>query len=292
MTTADTAQDAQIAPTDTDMEAQIREFFELNFEALRLEGGHSFSPNVKEIALQQVLLYWHKLHDIAVHVTDTEVRLNLPGQTTPGGRTFGIEGVVDIVRENDRTTMYDIKTHDAEAVRGNTAAYEKQLNVYAHIWKNLRGQELDETAIIATELPPTLREALASGNTDRVEAEVAKWRPVIEIPYDPRHVASTIADFGRIVDAIEDADFAPPSYAVLTSRLPGARRIFAINVCLECDARYSCAAFRNYAVHGRAPADRTFRAYYGSSESDIERDNRLFAALDAMPSPDDLDLES
>ena len=58
-----------------DIEARINEFFEENFAALLLEGGHSLAPEVKETARQQVLMYWRKLRDIAERVTDTEVRL-------------------------------------------------------------------------------------------------------------------------------------------------------------------------------------------------------------------------
>src|SRR5690348_9617353 len=136
-----------------DVEARIHEFFEENFEALRLAGDRSLAPEVKEAALQQVLLYWRRLKDIALKVTDTEVRLNLPHQVTPQGRMFGIEGIVDIVREQGETVMYDIKTHDADAIRQNLGAYEQQLNVYAYIWQKLRGEALDAMAIIATRFP-------------------------------------------------------------------------------------------------------------------------------------------
>jgi hypothetical protein len=68
-----------------EVEARIREFFEENLQALQAEGGHPLAPDVKEIALQQVLLYWRKLRDVAERVTDTEVRLTLPEQLTPRG---------------------------------------------------------------------------------------------------------------------------------------------------------------------------------------------------------------
>ena len=50
--------------------------------------------------------------------------------------------MVDIVREHDRTTMYDIKTHDPEFIEANKDFYQQQLNVYAYIWQNLRAQGL------------------------------------------------------------------------------------------------------------------------------------------------------
>jgi len=111
-------------PTDKEIEAFLRESFEQNFELLKLESGHSLGADIKDAAWNQVLFYWRKLKDIATRVTETEVRLNLPDQESPGGRKFGIEGVVDIVREGDQTVMYDIKTHDADQVRENIADYE------------------------------------------------------------------------------------------------------------------------------------------------------------------------
>ncbi len=114
-------------PTDAEIEKFISEALEQNFELLRLKSGHAIGADIKDAALNQALLYWRKLKDIATRVTETEVRLNLPGQTTPNKRKFGIEGVVDIVREGDLTVMYDIKTHDAEQVRGNIDGYEPSL---------------------------------------------------------------------------------------------------------------------------------------------------------------------
>src|SRR5579864_812265 len=109
------------------MLASLREMFEENYEGLKLEGGHSISRDFKELAFQQVLLYWQKLRDVAENVTDTEVKLMLPNLRTPAERNYTVEGVVDIIRAQDRTTMYDIKTHDADYIRRNTEEYSKQL---------------------------------------------------------------------------------------------------------------------------------------------------------------------
>jgi hypothetical protein len=167
-----------------DVEDRIREFFEENLQALQAEGGHPLAPDAKETALQQVLLYWRKLRGIAEKVTDTEVRLTLPEQLTPRGRKFAIEGIVDIVRENDRTVMYDLKTHDATSVRQNIEPYEQQLNVYAHIWQNLRGQPLDEMAIIMTALPESIAEAIQTGDEACLADELERWDPVVPVPFD------------------------------------------------------------------------------------------------------------
>lgn len=102
--------------TDQEIEKQIREYFEENYELLRLEGGHALTEAGKQDAFYQVLYYWKKLKDIANKVTETEVKLSLPNQETTKGRKFSIEGVVDIVREENETWMYDIKTHDPDYV--------------------------------------------------------------------------------------------------------------------------------------------------------------------------------
>jgi len=125
------------------------------------------------------VLYWRRLKEVAETITDTEVRLNLPGQDTAKGRKFNIEGVVDIVREEGRTVMYDLKTHDPDYIKQNLAEYERQLNVYAHIWKNLRKQDLNETAVIATRLPDSLDAAWANQDRDPslLEDELNRWDP-------------------------------------------------------------------------------------------------------------------
>jgi len=272
-------------PTDAPIEEVLCRFFEENYELLRMEDGRSLSPEVREAAWQQVRLYWLKLHEVATRVTETEVKLTLPGQTTPKGRKFAIEGVVDIVREEGRATMYDIKTHDLETIRGNLELYERQLNVYAHIWRHLRGQALDETAIISTSFPRAVKEALSSGIPGHLEAELARWNPVVRIPFSEERLEETIRHFGEIVDAIEDGDFDPAPVAKLQSRLPGMKANFATQVCINCDARYSCDSFRAYnAQQSRRVAD-AMMTYLADTASDIELTDRLVAGLDAAPVP-------
>ncbi len=278
-----------ITRADADsLEVVIRRFFDENYELLRLEGGRSLAPEVREAAWQQVWLYWLKLHEVATKITSTEVKLNLPGQTTPKGRKFGIEGVVDIVREDGCTTMYDIKTHDLDTIHGNLELYEQQLNVYAHIWRHLRSQALDETAIISTSFPRAVREALSSGISRHLEEELAQWEPVVSIPFREERLEETIRHFGEVVDAIEDGDFEPAPVAKLQSRLPGMKANFATQVCINCDARYSCNSFRAYhAQQSRRVAD-AMMTYLADTASDIEVTDRLIAGLDAVSTRENL----
>ena len=253
-----------------EMDKWIEDAFEENYIRMRMEGGHALTPDVKEMALEQVKAYYRKLRDVAENVTDTEVRLTLPGQQTEDGREYTIEGIVDIVRDNDQTVMYDIKTHEAEYVRQNMELYENQLNVYAHIWQNLRQQELDETAIIATAFPRKLLDARRAGNEAAIQKQMDEWDPLIPIPLDQTKVDTVIADFGRIVDAIEGKSFQPPAVEVLIDETANSREKFGTRVCRNCDARFSCTAFRNFVVKTNARTGIDFRRYYADFGSDEE----------------------
>lgn len=277
------------AITDDEVEQHIREFFERNYDLLRQDGGHVLSEGAKQQALEQSLLYWRKLKAIATSVAETEVKLALPGQVTPKGRKFVIEGVVDIVRDGDEVRMYDLKTHEEREVRAERDLYEDQLNIYAHIWKGIRRQGLDGTAIIATRLPAELREALRRGDRAAINSAMQSWQPVVDLPFDEKDVGRTIADFGRCVDAIEDGEFAPPAPEVLgqphgTRRRrdhgarPGTRAesepTFAQIHCRNCDARFSCSSYRAYQAgdDGRA---RTMAARGDETELDAWIDENL-----------------
>jgi hypothetical protein len=275
--------------TTEQVEQRIREDFEKNYERLRMEGGHALTPDVKEAALQQALLYWQKLREVAESVTDTEVKLTLPGQITPHDRKYTIEGIVDIVRDSDRTIMYDIKTHDADYVRDNLFIYEQQLNVYAYIWQELRGQPLDQTAIIATAFPDTLQEAISRGDEIFIQQEMARWEPLVEIPLDQQQVAETIRDFGQVVDAIEEKRFAPPSVQKLKEKVGNTASLFATRVCRNCDARFSCSSYRDYALSSSHKKELSFSQYFNDFGSDAERSDRITATLAATPPPEDTD---
>ena len=229
-----------------EMEEWIEEQYEMNYERLRLEGGHALSPEVKRQGFLQTLFYFRKMREVAETVTETEVKLTLPEQTSPKGNKFTIEGVVDIIREKNTTTMYDIKTHDADYVNANKEDYIDQLNVYTHIWQNLRNERLDGTAVIATQFPRTLKKAIDDGDDDKIERELEKWEPVIFIPFSQEKVEDTINKFACVVDMIENREFQPPSIEKLKERIKGTKQRFATRVCRNCDARFSCDAYREY----------------------------------------------
>jgi len=274
---------------DHEIQAFIEEAYQSNFDLLRLETGVALSPEAKRAGLQQVLFYWQKMREVALNVSETEVRLSLPGQETPGERTFGIEGVVDIVREGGRTIIYDIKTHDADYVRSNLDLYADQLNVYAHIWKELQKQPLDGTAIICTEFPAEVKEALMRGDPAQLARALARWDPLIEIEFDRRMVKDTIKAFGEVVDRIETHTFGPPPVEKLREPFTNATRVrFGTHVCRNCDVRFSCDAYRAYMRHGRGQMDRFFEHNYGDLEVGEPLEEWRTAGLDEMVEPEEL----
>lgn len=274
---------------ETEMDAFIEEAYEANFARLRLESGASLSPEVKAAGLEQVRLYWKKLRAVALNVSETEVRLSLAQQETPKGSEFGIEGVVDIVEEDEKTVMYDIKTHDADYVRSHIALYEDQLNVYAYIWQKLQEKQLDGTAVICTKLPDGLMEAIERGNEAMTAQEMANWEPLIPIRFSNRKVEETIAAFGRVVDAIEEGEFAPPPLETLKEPYAqGHAKRFATHVCRNCDTRFSCEAYRKYARGGRGQIERNFTEYFKDIEAGDGLESWRSAGMEAMPADETL----
>jgi len=253
------------------IEEKICELFEQNYQLLRLEGGHALTEDIKEQALDQVLLYWRKLKDLALKVTDAEVRLSLPNQISPHGRAFSIEGVVDIVREGDVTQMYDVKTHDVVYIKENIELYEQQLNVYAYVWHELRKNTLDMTAVISTSLPKDVKSALRSGDDAQLQRAMTAWNPVIPIAIAHDKVKQTIKEFGAVVDCIEDGKFRPPTVDDLLEIVAGTNQTFATNVCRNCDGRFSCESYREYARGATKGKVREFVKYF---ESSLDRDEQ------------------
>ncbi|WP_100629753.1 PD-(D/E)XK nuclease family protein [Algoriphagus formosus] len=266
---------------DYEIIEKIREFFEENYELMRLEGGHAITEDIKREALTQVLYYFTKLKDVATRVTDTEVKLTLPDQVTPKGRNFTIEGIVDIVRDDNETWMYDIKTHDLEYINSNKELYAKQLNVYAHIWQELRGQQLDKTAIISTAFPYSLKQAHLLNDQFRIQHELSRWSPLVDLEFNQQEVQSTIRDFAEVVDSIEDKKFQPAPVEVLNNTMEGTKALFATRVCRNCDARFSCSSYREYATHSGKGERGNFKKYFDDFGSDTDKEEWINANLGA-----------
>jgi len=231
------------------------------------------------MALEQVLLYWKRLRNVAEEISETEVPLSLPGQVTPRNRKFCIDGVVDIVRTEGRTVMYDLKTHDCNYVIENVDRYQDQLNVYAHIWQNLRAMKLDEMAVIATRPTEPVRAALESRDQEGLAKELDAWNPVVPIPFLPDEVQKTGKHFGETVDKIEERRFAPRTSADLKKKIGGKQAFGSLN-CRTCDARYSCKSYIEFAK-ATHKGQSFFRTVLDDLGDQVEVDEAKDASLEA-----------
>lgn len=261
------------------IEEKIAEFFEDNYELLKLEGGHSITATAKQQALNQVLYYYKRMKDVADKVTDTEIKLTLPNLTTAQKREFTIEGVVDIVKEEKNTWMYDLKTHDLDYVKSHKELYEKQLIIYKHIWERIRENDLDHTAIISTSLPNNVKSAIRSGDEEYIEVELKKWNPLVEFEVDEQNIEDTVNDFAEVVDKIENNVFEPAPEEKLNERIVGTNELFVTRICRNCDARFSCKSYREYVSNSGMTAKSGYSEYYNDFGTEGERSERLSTEL-------------
>jgi hypothetical protein len=177
---------------DVEIEAFLEERFADNLSVLEAEGQLRLNAFVREQALLQVKLYWAKLKDLAMRVTQSEVPISLSNLKTREGRSYTIQGVADVIEEGDKNLLYDIKTHDPDFVRNNIKRYEAQLNIYAKVWSERSGERIDGTAVIATPVPGKLRYALQDGSPEKITRALEEWDPIIPISSDDSGVESTL----------------------------------------------------------------------------------------------------
>jgi len=218
----------------------ITESLEENYNLLKLEGGHALSTENIELALRQVILYWTHLKNLALNVTDTEVALSLPNQKTDQGVPFTIYGVIDLVNQNDKLFMYDIKTHDCDYVSENINLYEKQLGLYAYIWEQLNDRTLDGAGVIAIGENDILKQELLNvAKEDYAQFRSESWNPLIPIKIEKQKMEKVLQEFKETVDFIEFNPFTPRK---LTMDKESGN--FIQKSCNNCDVRFNCISYK------------------------------------------------
>ena len=234
---------------NNEMVKTIVEDFERNNKIMEYETGRSLSPQLKRAALLQVILYWYRMKAIAENVTETEVRLILPLQKSPKDRSFNMEGVVDLIRTNDGTFMYDLKSVEKEIILGQLEQVTQQLGIYAHIWQNLNNKKVNGASVISTAVPKEISSKLEGVNLES-SAEILEilkdWNPLIDVNVEKPEVELITKKFGVVVDKISGKEFSPPSLDKLKSKAKGQDRDFGSLVCRKCDGRYSCGSYKDY----------------------------------------------
>ncbi|HUW42363.1 MAG TPA: PD-(D/E)XK nuclease family protein [Rectinemataceae bacterium] len=281
--------EAEALPDD-EMEVFIAEAFEDELDRAEEETGVRANAFARREAFRQILLYWRKHKATAESVRETEVRLVLPNRSSPKGRRFNLEGVVDIIATSSGTMMYDLKTHEPEYVRAHPDDYAAQLDVYATIYEELKGRRIDGTGIISTSLPTRLKDAMNAGDSAAIARELSSWEPLIPLPFSRESRDATIADFGRVVDCIEDGDFSPPPPDRLDEAYAGRGRSFGEKVCQNCDVRFSCSSYRTWRLDGKRVKKDNVLEYFRLAENHEEDEEYRYAA--EAHSEDDLPREN
>lgn len=229
---------------------KVKELFQANLDQLTRSAGHSLTLEAQEQAFMQTILYNHKLHELAEAVTETEVELLLPDQFTPNGIFYTLMGIIDVVIDEDGAKLYDFKTMDAHSIKEKMLVFKHQIQMYIHNWQELRGDiPIVEAAIIATNPPKELK-GMTMETTDLPcnQTLIEQWDPKIPIDLDEQPtIEETILFIGKIIDQIENDEFAPqPLERLLEKYTPSSKQTFATRVCTNCDARHSCESFQTY----------------------------------------------
>jgi len=243
----------------------LRWLFDVTYQRLQSETGYFLLSHVTEVAWRQVQMYWRRLPHIAAAVAEPEVKLHLPNQSTAKRRQYAIDGVVDVVASDDGVTLYDIKTCDIDEIETNSELYQRQLVLYAHVWNGLRpATPVQHVAIISTAIPAAVNEATNSNDAEKLDLALSTWNPIVPIPLTGEDIQTTLNDFGRVVDLIEDGQFSPPTAGALANRV--GVRTFAQRVCRNCDARFSCPSFREHIKIDYASGSSFSRRTHGASD--------------------------
>lgn len=275
--------------TDDEVEVFLDDAFEANYQRLRRTvGGYALSSESRAAARAQAILYWRRLVELARSVTDTEVRLVLPEQQSPGGVPYTLEGIVDLVRAGGRTIMYDLKTFlmvEPGVEPPDLDDQFDQLKLYAYIWTHLREQPLHEVALIGTRPPRDVHRAwhaTGPGAPARLRQALAAWDPVIAREVQAEGVDAVIARFGEAVDAIESGCFAPPPVEQLEEPRQEGGEPFGDVVCVDCDARFGCPSYRRFQLRRGAgrPIEAIMDVYFADFGDDEAQADRLAFGLE------------
>ncbi len=118
---------------------------------------------------------------------------------------------------------------------------------------------------------------MRDGNPEQITEAMEQCEPIIPIDFDPDNVETTIKDFGDVIDRIEGGKFSSPSVAKLRKR--DGKRTFGDRVCGNCDVRFSCKAYREYADAPRRKDFARFSRYYAPLADDAELEGWRDAAV-------------
>src|SRR5262249_46995843 len=110
--------------------------------------------------------------------------------------------------------------------------------------------------------------------------------PVVTIQFDQDRVQETIQEFGKVVDDIEEGEFNPPLVQALRKTV-ARNQSFGRRVCQNCDGRFSCKPYREYADAPRRRYATSFLPFFDILPDEEERENWHEASIPEQGRPQD-----
>ncbi|MBK24685.1 MAG: DNA helicase UvrD [Halobacteriovorax sp.] len=194
-------------------EKKIEEWFNHNYKLISKTERVLLAPHIEAVALDHVIRYFKSEQDKWFRIREAEIDISLVMED------FILKGSIDLVRGEDNTVeIVDFKSEtkpDIETESERLEKYQKQLEIYAHLFEERTGQKVSKLHLYYT--------GEKSGT------------PYISFDKSSESIDGTVSDFSSVVRRIENKDFK-------LKRPPGTE-------CVDCDMKYHCGK-KNFKFEG------------------------------------------
>jgi DNA helicase-2/ATP-dependent DNA helicase PcrA len=184
--------------------SQIENWFNMNYALISKKERVYLAPSTQKAALNHVMRYYERENGHWDRLREAEVGISLVKDE------YILKGNVDLIRgEGDTVEIIDFKTEkklDLERDKERLKRYQRQLEVYAHLVEERKGQKVSRMHIYYT--------GEDSGN------------PYVSFTKDDKTIGKTIASFDMIVSRIENKDYR--------------MKLRPDKMCPDCDMRSYC----------------------------------------------------
>lgn len=187
-------------------EENITTWFDTNYTYLTKRERVYLAPYIKDIALANVLRYFHRHEHDWSKIREAEVDVSLVKED------YIIKGTIDLIRgDGDTVEILDFKSEkkldvNSPSDRVKLDHYRRQLEVYAYLVEQRIGLQVSKLHLYYT-------------NED-------SGSPYISFSKDGQSIDSTITNFENVIHRIETKDFK-------ISQRP-------VKLCTACDMRFYC----------------------------------------------------
>lgn len=194
--------DAILRGEAENVESNIQDWFEQNYQGLILTEHSYLAPSAKAAAMRYVQNYFENSKDMWENIREAEVRLSYPTDD------YILNGQIDMLKgHGDTVEIVDFKTGDKPSNMTDSMliSYEKQLQVYAHLVEQKYGVVVSKMKLYY----------LSSAEN-----------PIISFDKDDKRISEMMEEFSDVVRKIEKHDYST--------------RTKDSSICKDCDMRYYC----------------------------------------------------